>query len=67
MPGLTYPFAFECESCGTEATVTRTEAPVLAARWIDVLIVEVLPVCTVLVCLWNLLDSSDSVRISFYT
>ena len=26
MPGLTYPFVFECESCGTEATVTRAEA-----------------------------------------
>jgi len=26
MPGLTYPFVFECEECGTEATVTRAEA-----------------------------------------
>ncbi len=26
MPGLTYLFVFECKSCGTEATVTRTEA-----------------------------------------
>jgi hypothetical protein len=26
MPDLTYPFVFECESCGTEATVTRAEA-----------------------------------------
>ena len=26
MPGLTYPFIFECEECGTEATVTRAEA-----------------------------------------
>ncbi|MCS3613526.1 hypothetical protein GGP50_003300 [Salinibacter ruber] len=26
MPGLTYPFVFECEECSTEATVTRAEA-----------------------------------------
>ena len=26
MPGLSYPFVFECEECGTEATVTRAEA-----------------------------------------
>jgi Zn finger protein HypA/HybF involved in hydrogenase expression len=26
MSGLSYSFVFECEECGTEATVTRTEA-----------------------------------------
>jgi hypothetical protein len=26
MAGLTYPFVFECEKCGIEATVTRTQA-----------------------------------------
>ncbi len=26
MPGLSYPFVFECKKCGAEATVTRTEA-----------------------------------------
>ncbi|WP_251942268.1 hypothetical protein [Salinibacter ruber] len=26
MPGLTYPFVFECDNCGTETTVTREDA-----------------------------------------
>jgi hypothetical protein len=26
MPGLSYPFVFECESCDRETTVTRAEA-----------------------------------------
>ena len=26
MHGLTYPFAFTCEHCGTETTVTRADA-----------------------------------------
>jgi len=26
MAGLSYPFVFECEKCGTETTVTRAEA-----------------------------------------
>jgi len=26
MPGLSYPFVFECDGCGAEATVTRAEA-----------------------------------------
>ena len=26
MPGLSYPFVFECDSCGAEATVTRSQA-----------------------------------------
>lgn len=26
MPGLSYPFAFKCDECGAEATVTRAEA-----------------------------------------
>jgi hypothetical protein len=26
MPGLSYPFVFECEECDTETTVTRAEA-----------------------------------------
>jgi hypothetical protein len=26
MPGLAYPFVFECSSCGEETTVTRTDA-----------------------------------------
>lgn len=26
MPGLDYPFAYECSNCGAETTVTREEA-----------------------------------------
>jgi hypothetical protein len=26
MPGLSYPFVFECDKCEAEATVTRAEA-----------------------------------------
>lgn len=26
MTGLSYPFVFECDNCGTETTVTRTDA-----------------------------------------
>jgi hypothetical protein len=26
MPGLSYPFVYECSSCGTETTVTREDA-----------------------------------------
>lgn len=26
MPGLSYPFVYECSNCGTETTVTRTDA-----------------------------------------
>jgi len=26
MPGLSYPFVYECSNCGAETTITRTEA-----------------------------------------
>lgn len=26
MTGLSYPFVFKCENCGTETTVTRSDA-----------------------------------------
>ena len=32
MPGLTYPFVFECDGCGAEVEVTRSEATDL---WTD--------------------------------
>ncbi len=30
MPGLSYPFVYECTECGEETTITRTEARDLA-------------------------------------
>jgi hypothetical protein len=32
VPGLSYPFVFACESCGTEVEVTRAEARDLSSN-----------------------------------
>jgi len=32
MPGLSYPFVYECTECGEETTITRTEARDLAVN-----------------------------------
>jgi len=32
MPGLSYPFVYECTNCGAKTTITRTEARDLAVN-----------------------------------